>query len=131
MTTNIVVRTDFLEQHPDVVKAFLEGHVDALEPSRRTRQAAQDAVNTSLTALTGSAIDPADPDQAWKQVEFTADPLAETLKEIGGTRRRRRPARPEPARAAGDINGLYDLTLLNAVLKKTGCRRSRHEPATR
>ncbi len=38
VTTNVIVRTEFLEQHPDVVEAFLAGHVAALDASRRTRQ---------------------------------------------------------------------------------------------
>lgn len=118
VTTDIVVRTEFLNEHPDVVKAFLEGQVASVEAIKDDPQAAQDAVNSSLTALTGSGIEPDTLSSAWKQVEFTVDPLAETLKESAAHAVDVGLLDQSQLDAAGDINGLYDLTLLNEVLKK-------------
>ncbi len=120
VTTDIVVRTDFLNEHPDVVEAFLKGHVDALQAIEKDPAAAQEAVNTSLTALTGSALDPQTLANAWKQVDFTADPLQATLEESAAHAIDVGLLDADQYEAAGDINDLYDLTMLNAILKKQG-----------
>ena len=90
VTTNIVVRTEFLEQHPDIVKAFLVGHVAALDAIEQDPAAAKAAVNASLTSLTGSSIDAGVLDAAWAKVSFTADPLPSHARRVGEARRRRR-----------------------------------------
>ena len=79
VTTNIIVRTEFLTQHPDIVEAFLTGHVAALDAIEADPAAAKAAVNASLQSLTGSTLDAAILDAAWEQVDFTADPLPATL----------------------------------------------------
>ena len=38
VTTHLIVRTEFLEEHPDLVKALLDGHLDASTPSTTTRR---------------------------------------------------------------------------------------------
>ena len=45
VTTNIIVRTEFLAQHPDIVEAFLTGHVAALDAIETDPAAAKAAVN--------------------------------------------------------------------------------------
>jgi len=122
VTTNVVVRTDFLEEHPDVVDAFLKGHVEALQLIQKDPDAAKEDVNAALTAITGSPIDNDILDQAWDQVEFTADPLPKTLiasaahaVDVGLL-----DAGEVDDAGGSDFPGLYDLDPLNAVLKKAG-----------
>ena len=79
VTTNIVVRTEFLNEHPDIVEAVLGGHVEALQEIKDDPKDAKADVQASLQSLTGSTLDPQIIDSAWKQVEFTADPLPSTL----------------------------------------------------
>jgi NitT/TauT family transport system substrate-binding protein len=121
VTTNIIVRTEFLAQHPDIVTAFLEGHVAALDAIEKDPAAAKAAVNTSLQSLTGSDIDAAVLDSAWEKLTFTADPLPTTLVESA------RHAvdvglldQGEIDDAGGLPGSLYDVTLVNAVLKAAG-----------
>lgn len=118
VTTDIVVRTEFLNEHPDVVKAFLDGQVASVEAIKKDPQAAQEAVNNSLTALTGSGLDPNTLANAWKQVEFTVDPLEATLKESAAHAVDVGLLDQSQLDSAGDLSGLYDLTLLNEVLTK-------------
>ncbi len=81
VTTNVIVRTEFLEEYPEVVDAFLDAHVQALELIKKDPATAKQNVNDALQALTGSPIDTKILDQAWSQVTFTADPLPATLVE--------------------------------------------------
>jgi NitT/TauT family transport system substrate-binding protein len=115
VTTNLLVRTDFLEQHPDVVKALLEGQVAANESVNDDPANAQKVVGTAIGKLTGKPLDPKLVAQAWKTLTFTDDPLPETL--ITGA---------EHATDVGlldkvdNLQGIYDLKLLNEVLKAKG-----------
>ena len=121
VTTNIIVRTEFLEQHPDIVKAFLEGHVAALDAIEADPAAAKAAVNASLQSLTGSTLDADVLDTAWAQVEFTADPLPATLVQSADHAVAVGLLDPAGIDAAGGLPGsLYDVTAINAVLKAAG-----------
>ncbi len=42
VTTNIIVRTEFLDEHPDVVKQVLQGNLDAIDVIKTNRAAAGD-----------------------------------------------------------------------------------------
>ena len=80
VTTNVIVRTEFLEQYPDAVEAFLDGHVAALKAIEDDPQASAEAANASLKSLTGSSLATDVLTAAWANVTFTADPLPATLK---------------------------------------------------
>lgn len=121
VTTNVIVRTEFLEQHPDVVDSFLDAHVQALELIKKDPETAKQDVNTALEALTGSPIDSEILDQAWSKVTFTADPLPPTLVEsaahavdVGLL------DQDGIDEAGGNFDALYDLDPLNAALKRAG-----------
>ncbi len=121
VTTNIIVRSEFLAQHPDIVKAFLEGHVAAIEAIEKDPAAAKAAVNVSLQSLTGSSLDAAVLDAAWEQVDFTADPLPATLVESAAHAVSVGLLDQGEIDAAGGLPGtLYDVTAINAVLKAAG-----------
>lgn len=79
VTTNVLVRKQFLDEHPDVVEAVLTGHVKALKLIQKDPATAKADTNAALKSLTGSELDPQIIDSAWKQVDFTADPLVSTL----------------------------------------------------
>lgn len=121
VTTNVIVRTEFLQQHPDVVQAFLEGHVAALDAIAKDPAGAKKAVSDSIQALTGSSLDPAVLDSAWEQVQFTADPLPATLVESANHAVSVGLLDQSEIDAAGGLPGsLYDVTAINAVLKAAG-----------
>ena len=111
VTTNIIVRTEFLEQYPDTVEALLRGHVAAVQEATDDPDAAKEAVNKGLEAAGGSPLDAEVIDRAWENLEVTWEPLASTLQEEA-----------QHAVDAGtseelvDLKGIYDLRPLNAVL---------------
>lgn len=52
----VVVRKEFMEEHPDVVQTFLEEHAAATEKFMEERETALQIVNAELKAATGKAI---------------------------------------------------------------------------
>ncbi|MFF4269630.1 aliphatic sulfonate ABC transporter substrate-binding protein [Streptomyces sp. NPDC001536] len=112
--TNIIVRQDFLKEHPKAVEAVLKASVEANKWINANPDEAKAAANKQLEADSGKAL-PADVlDPAWKSIQFTNDPLASTLN-----------TEAEHAVKAGLLEdpllkGIYDLTILNKVLKAEG-----------
>ncbi len=114
VTTHLIVRTEYLEQHPDQVKALLEGHLEADEYIRDNDADAKMVVNTGIEKLTTKAIAPDVLDKAWENLTFTVDPVANSLE-----------TSKDDAVAVGllepiDLKGIYDLGPLNALLKADG-----------
>jgi NitT/TauT family transport system substrate-binding protein len=114
LTTTVIVRTQFLKDHPDVVKNFLKGHVDATNYINSHPAEAQQAANQAIAQLTGKALSAQVVQSAWKDLAFTWDPLASTLREEA-----------TDAQSVGLLNntnlkGLVDVAPLNSVLKADG-----------
>ncbi|MFF5476115.1 ABC transporter substrate-binding protein [Streptomyces sp. NPDC012935] len=112
--TNIIVRQDFLKEHPDVVEAVLRGSVKTNEWINANPDKAKASANKALEELSGKALPAEVIDPAWKSITFLDDPLAATLD-----------SEAEHAVKAGlleepDLKGIYDLTPLNKVLKADG-----------
>ena len=121
VTTNVLVRTEFLEQHPDVVEAFLTGHVAALQEIDEHPQEAAEAANASLKSLTGAELSADVLDRAFSEVQFTADPLPTTLQESAAHAVGVGLLDEAKITAAGGLPGtLYDLSLLNKALAAAG-----------
>lgn len=121
VTTNVLVRTEFLEQHPDVVEAFLNGHVAALQVIDVDPGAAAEAANASLKSLTGAELSADILARAFGEVDFTADPLPATLQ--GSAEHAIGVGLLDESKiaAAGGLPGtLYDLSLLNKALAEAG-----------
>lgn len=75
---------------------------------------AKDIVNDGIEALTGARMPEKTMDKAWENLVFTLDPIASSLRKSA-----------EDAVDVGllepvDLDGIYDLTLLNEVLADAG-----------
>ncbi|MFD8519175.1 aliphatic sulfonate ABC transporter substrate-binding protein [Streptomyces capillispiralis] len=112
--TNIVVRQEFLKEHPEAVEAVLKASVEANRWINAHPDEAKAAANERLATDTGKALPAEVLDPAWESIRFTDDPLAATLA-----------VQADHAVEAGllerpDLDGIYDLTPLNKVLKAAG-----------
>ncbi|CAL9385402.1 Putative aliphatic sulfonates-binding protein [Streptomyces sp. enrichment culture] len=112
--TNIVVSQKFLKEHPEAVEAVLRASVETNQWIKDHPEEAKAAANSQLAADTGKALPAEILDPAWKSIQVTDDPLAATLDAQAGH-----------AVRAGllekpDLEGIYDLTLLNKVLEAAG-----------
>ena len=110
VTTNLIVRTDFLQAHPKRIKGLLEGLHQAVDFLSSNADAAQGLANEAVAEITGKKLAPGVVAAAWPHLTFTLDPLAATLKTSADH------AHGVGLLPAVDLKGLYDLTLLNQVL---------------
>jgi NitT/TauT family transport system substrate-binding protein len=115
VTTHLMVRTAFLEEHPDAVKRLIEGQVAATDFVNANPAEAKTLVNQGIQKLTGKPIPQGVIDAAWPNMTFTNDPVASSLRKGA-----------EDAKAVGlldssvKLDGIYDLNLLNEVLRAAG-----------
>jgi NitT/TauT family transport system substrate-binding protein len=112
VTTNLVVSTSFLRTHPAQVRALLEGVFAANQFLEANPEQAQRVTNEAVTEITGKKLADGVVSGAWAHMDFTLEPLSETLRESAAH-----------AHAVGllpevDLAGLYDLGPLNQVLRK-------------
>ncbi len=112
----MIVSTQFLKEHPDLVKQWLAAHVELTQRITADPAAAKQKLNTEIERLTGNALAAAVLDDAWSRQTVTYDPIRASL--IGSA---------DAAFKLGflgdtppDLSGIYDLTLLNQVLKEKG-----------
>jgi NitT/TauT family transport system substrate-binding protein len=114
VTTHLIVRTKFLDEHPQAVKALLEGLADAVALTESDPARAKALTNQGIEAVIGKPLSDAVLDAAWDNLHFTLDPIASSLE-----------ASAENAEAVGlldpvDLSDIYDLKLLNEVLEAKG-----------
>jgi NitT/TauT family transport system substrate-binding protein len=114
VTTHLIVRTDFLNDHPDLVKAVLVGAADAIDLIAADSAAAQADVVAQIGEITGTEPNPDTIAASFANLTFTLDPIAASLQKSA-----------DDAVAVGllepvELDGIYDLTLLNEVLAARG-----------
>ena len=120
VTGNIIVRTDYLEENPEIIKKLLEAHVDETLKINNDTAAAAKEFNTQLKKLTGQEISESVLDKAYSNLELTYDPLKLTLfksandaYDLGFI---------EKGKDRPNLSGIYDTTLLNEVLAEKGLK---------
>jgi NitT/TauT family transport system substrate-binding protein len=114
VTTQLVVRTAFLQQHPDVVENLLKGQVEVNNFVNANSAQAKQVVGAGIEKLTGKALKPAVLDRAWGNLTFTDDPIASSLRQSAAA------SLAFGFIKSSDLANIYDLTLLNKVLTAQG-----------
>jgi NitT/TauT family transport system substrate-binding protein len=114
VTTHLIVATRFLEEHPGVVERLLAAHVDAVEAVNGDPDSAQQRVNDGIEAVTGKALAPETIAGAWDSMTFILDPIATSLHESAAD------AQEVGLLEPVDLDGIYDLDLLNTILRDRG-----------
>jgi NitT/TauT family transport system substrate-binding protein len=115
VTTDVLASKKYVDEHPDIVKRFLEGVVAANDFIAKNSDEAQKIANDEIGRITSKPLKEPLIAAAWKNLTFTNDPVASSLETSA-----------EHATALGlldavdDLAGIYDLTLLNQVLKAAG-----------
>lgn len=112
-TTVLVVRTKFLEQHPEVVRRWLQAHVDMTDWINANFEQAKRILNQELQRETTKPLPQAILDEALTRVTVTNDPMTEPLL---------RAARSAHAlgflgRRPLNLDNLYDLRLFQEITK--------------
>ena len=114
VTTHLVVRTEFLEEHPETVDALLKGLIAANDVVATKSPDVQAKVNAQIKADTGKELKPEILTASFAKLTPTLDPIASSLAESA-----------KDAQAIGvlkpvELKGIYDLSRLNALLTAAG-----------
>ena len=116
VTANIIVNPDYLQQSPEVVRKLLEAHVNETLWINSHKAEALKAFNAELKSLTGQTIPDEQLSEAFSRLELTYDPIKQSLfKSASDAFNVGFLGKSKP-----DLSGIYDLTILNQVLKKKG-----------
>ncbi|MGI0033794.1 MAG: ABC transporter substrate-binding protein, partial [Nitrososphaeraceae archaeon] len=116
VTANIIVNPEYLRSNPDVIKKFLEAHVNETQWINNHKEDALKTFNIELKRLTGQTIPDDQLKEAFSRLELTYDPLQQTLIKSAndafdvGFLGKTRP----------DLTGIFELNILNQVLKDKG-----------
>src|SRR5262249_21679707 len=103
VTTQLVVRADYLAQHPDVVKNVLRGQVETNDFVNAHPDEAKATVQSAIAAITGKKLKDAVIDRAWPNLTFTDDPIASSLATSAASAVKLGLIQPI------DLTGIYDL----------------------
>jgi sulfonate transport system substrate-binding protein len=114
VTTNLVVTQSFLKAHPSVVKGLLKGQIEANDYINKDPSAAQASANAQLTSMLGKGLKSSVLAASFKEITFTNDPIASSL--AADAKHAESVGLLEPV----NLNGIYDLGPLNALLKADG-----------
>ncbi|MDE1866872.1 MAG: ABC transporter substrate-binding protein [Thaumarchaeota archaeon] len=111
-TALIVVRTDYLQNHPDIIKKLLEAHVNETNWINNNKDKAISVFNDQLEKLTGKQLPSDELEEAFSRMDLTYDPMQDSLYKsadaafnlgfLGDTK--------------PDLSNIFDLNLLNQVL---------------
>jgi NitT/TauT family transport system substrate-binding protein len=114
-TTVVIVRSEFLQQHPDTVRALLKGQAAAIDWATANQSEAKTLVNSSLKELAGSTLSPAVLDRAFQGIELTLDPIPAEFPQLA-----KDSVTAGVVKDVVDLKGFADFGPLNEVLKEAG-----------
>ena len=114
-TTVLIVRTQFLQEHPQTVEALLRAHQRSIEFTTTQQAQAKTVANDAIKKITNSALAPAVLDRAFTELTFDIDPLAATFPQLS---KDSVTAGATPTET--DLAGFVNVTPLNTVLGAAG-----------
>ena len=113
-TALIVVRTDYLNSHPDVIQKLLEAHVKETIWIKNNKDESIKSFNVQVQKLTGKTIPSDVIYEALSRMEITYDPVKQSVVKSAND-----------AYSLGflgdkkpDLSNIFDLTILNKVLQE-------------
>ncbi len=111
VTTHLIVDADYLKVNPTIVTNLLTGLLNTLDYMAANSEDAKTKTNAAIKAITTKELGTETINDAWTKLMFTYDPIASSLIRS-----------KDNAIAVGllddvDLSGIYDLGLLNELLK--------------
>lgn len=116
VTTQLIVRTEFLEEEPDLVAALLSAHVESTAFINDNPDEAQTIIGEQLLELTQSELPAETLTSAFDSLTFTNDPVGSTLLESAAHAEAVEVLEPTDV----DFADLYELDPLNEILAEAG-----------
>ncbi len=116
ITAHLIVRTQFLKEHPDLVKNWIRAHVELTDWINAHLLESKKLLNQQIQKETGKALPDAVLEEAFGRLQVTYDPLRASLMKAA----RSAFEAGFLGRQMPDLSNLYELTLLNQVLAEKG-----------
>jgi NitT/TauT family transport system substrate-binding protein len=111
VTTNLVVKTSYLNAHPQIIENLLRAHVDITDYIKSNAAEAKRLLNAQILKETHAALPENVMDAAWSNQDITFDPLASSVQKAANDAYELGFFDKKP-----DLGNLYDLKLLNKIL---------------
>jgi NitT/TauT family transport system substrate-binding protein len=115
VTANIIVRSEYLQNNPDVIKKLLEAHINETNWIDSNKTAAIAPFNVELEKLTGKTLTEDILNASLSRMDFTYDPIRLSLFQDAADAYNLGFLPENP-----DLSGIYDLTILDQVLQERG-----------
>ena len=114
VTTNLVVTTKFLADHPDIVANLVTGLADSIDLIHKDPAQAEELVSKRIGTDSGKALKVSLVKASFKSITFTLDPISASLRKDAVA-----------AKSLGfidstDLSKIYSLDILNSLLTKRG-----------
>lgn len=118
VTAHIIVSNKFLSEHRDLVKKWLEVHIELTGWINNNLSTAKGILNGELKRLTGRPLSQKVLDSSFYRIKVTYDPIKSSLFTSANW------AFQEGflGRKKLDLSGIYDLSVLNEILKERKLR---------
>jgi NitT/TauT family transport system substrate-binding protein len=114
-TTLLIMNRDFLATNSKLTRKLLQALVEVTRKINNDKPAASKVLNAQLKKETGKSLADAVIARAMERVEFTWDPVAMSLKKSAEAAHK-----IGFLRAAPDLKGVFQLRMLNDILKEQG-----------
>ena len=115
VTTHLVSSTRFLRERPELLKKWIAAHVELTQWIHDHPEEAKRILNAEIREETTQALPTATLDKAWQRLEITYDPVRASLLKSAADAHRIGFLKDRP-----DLSRIYDLRLLNEVLRQRG-----------
>jgi NitT/TauT family transport system substrate-binding protein len=114
VTTNLIVTTKFLADHPDVVTNLIKGLAGSIDLINKQPAQAEPLVSKGIEKASGKALSVDLVKASFKSITFTLDPIASSLRKDA-----------EAAKGLGfidstDLSKIYSLDIVNSLLTARG-----------
>lgn len=114
-TALVVVRTEFLNEQPEIVENFMKAHVELTDYINNNVEKAKEVVNKQINALTKKPLSKDILDSSFNRQTVTYNPEKESVLEFVQLSQK-----AGYLKTAADTKDLFDLTILNKILKEKG-----------
>jgi NitT/TauT family transport system substrate-binding protein len=113
VTTHLIVSRKFMREHPDTVRRLIAAHIAITQQLNGEGTKIGSILQAELKRETGAPLSDAVLESALKRVEFTWDPIRESLVQSAKAAHEAGFIKQSP-----NLEGIYDLTMLNTVLRE-------------
>ena len=117
VTTHLVSSARLLQKQPALVKKWIAAHLELTEWIKQNPDEAKRVLNDEIKAETTRGLPQATLDEAWTRLEVTHDPIRAALLKSAEDAHRIGFLKDKP-----DLSRIYDLRLLNEVLREKGLK---------